>query len=237
MAMTHRPEVWAHRGASRAHPENTVAAFAAAVALGADGVELDVRRLGDGSLAVHHDADLADGRALGACTRADVPASVPDLAAALQACRDLVVNVELKHDGGPPDDALVVGALAVIARWGGRAVVSSFDRPTTDLVRQRAPGVAVGLLTVDPRWGTGGISLAVLADAGYAAINPHHATVDASLVGRAHDHGLAVNVWTVDEPGRMRELAAMGVDAIITNVPDLARVTLAPAPPRGSRDA
>jgi len=56
----HAPAVVAHRGARAAAPENTLAAFRLAAELGADGVELDVRRTGDGLLAVHHDAALPD---------------------------------------------------------------------------------------------------------------------------------------------------------------------------------
>src|SRR5688500_15920991 len=95
--------VWAHRGASRAERENTLAAFASAVAMGADGVELDVRRTRDGAMAVHHDAALADGRLLAELTVADLPADVPLLDAALDACGDLVVNVEIKNLPGEPD--------------------------------------------------------------------------------------------------------------------------------------
>ncbi len=58
------PAVIAHRGASKAFAENTVAAFRGALAMGADMVELDVRRTADGRLAVHHDARLPDGRAI-----------------------------------------------------------------------------------------------------------------------------------------------------------------------------
>ena len=66
-------QVIAHRGASGLEPENTVAAFRRAVALGADGVELDVRRSADGVLVVHHDARLADGRAIVTVPEAELP--------------------------------------------------------------------------------------------------------------------------------------------------------------------
>ncbi|MFK5282341.1 glycerophosphodiester phosphodiesterase, partial [Lacticaseibacillus paracasei] len=86
------------RGASRAARENTIEAFRLAVDLGADGVELDVRPTADRVLVVHHDAHLADGRAIVATERAELPADVADLGPALDACRDLVVNLELKND-------------------------------------------------------------------------------------------------------------------------------------------
>ena len=56
--MARRPLVLGHRGASAGAPENTVAAFTRARELGADGVELDVRRTADGVLVVHHDPDV-----------------------------------------------------------------------------------------------------------------------------------------------------------------------------------
>ena len=80
------PRVFAHRGASQRAPENTVEAFRLAAELGADGVELDVRRSADGALVVHHDPHLPDGRLIAATAFADLPASVPTLAAALDAC-------------------------------------------------------------------------------------------------------------------------------------------------------
>src|SRR5215210_4218177 len=79
--------VFAHRGASRAESENTVAAFLRAREMGADGVELDVHRAG---LLVHHDAE-------------PVPPDAPTLAASLDACAGMVVNIEIKNLQGDPD--------------------------------------------------------------------------------------------------------------------------------------
>ena len=101
--------------------ENTVASFRAARALGADGVELDVRRTADGALAVVHDAHLADGRAVVDTVRAELPAGVPELADVLDACAGLaLVNVEIKNWPGDVDfdeslafvDAVVATLLA-----------------------------------------------------------------------------------------------------------------------------
>src|SRR5690349_13596664 len=110
-----------HRGASVAHPENTLAAFAGAAALGADWVELDVHRSADGVAVVHHDVTLADGRDLRATPAAELPASIPTLAAALATCRhhDLGVNVEIKSDlrdaAFDPTYGVVDVALAALA--------------------------------------------------------------------------------------------------------------------------
>src|SRR3954465_10689247 len=89
--------IFAHRGASARYTENTVSAFQGARDVGADWVELDVRRTLDGALAVHHDAHLADGRAIVDLAAAALPAEVPSLAEALAACAPMGVNVEIKN--------------------------------------------------------------------------------------------------------------------------------------------
>lgn len=223
-----RPLVVAHRGASAAQPENTVAAFLAAKELGADWVELDVHLLADGALAVHHDPVLRDGRPLAGLRGGDLPPGVPLLPEALDACAGMGVNVEVKGEGV----AAVAAAGAVVALAGRsplaeRVLVSSFDWRAVDRVRAAAPWLATGLLAFvvpDPR-----ALVAAAARRGCAAVHPHAALVDAGFVAAAHEAGLAVTVWTVDDPVRMAELAADGVDGIVTNVPDVARQALDPA--------
>jgi glycerophosphoryl diester phosphodiesterase len=210
--------VIAHRGASAAHRENTVEAFVAARELGADWVELDVHLLADGALGVHHDPLLGDGRALADLAAADLPAHVPLLPAALDACAGMGVNVEVK---GHARTAAAV--LAVLDERGGRdeVLVSSFDWAAVDAVRAAAPGVPTALLAFlldDPAR-----LVAAAARRGCAAVHPHVGMADPGLVAAAHGAGLAVNVWTVDDPVRMAELVAAGVDGIVTNVPDVAR--------------
>ena len=95
--------VIAHRGASAAFADNTLEAFAEAVAQRADGVELDVRRTADRRLALSHDDALADGRLVVETASGDLPPHVTDLASALDVCQPLsVVNIEIKNW---PDDA------------------------------------------------------------------------------------------------------------------------------------
>jgi len=234
------PLVIAHRGASAAHPENTLAAFAGASALGADWVELDVRLTADGVAAVHHDADLPDGRTVSTVAVADLPESVPTLAAALGVCRqhDLGVNVEIKSDPRTADFdptyrivAVTLGALgsdeagAEVPRPDGtdRYLVTSFDPGCLDAVRQGS-SLPTGQLAFEIR--DTSILLARAAAAGHEAINPWDPFVDASFVDAAHAAGLRVFPWTVDDPGRMRALIDLGVDGIITNVPDVLRATV-----------
>ena len=224
------PLIYGHRGASADAPENTAEAFALARAQGADGVELDVRRCIDGDMALHHDAVLADGRRVMELTRAELPESSCTLADALDVCEGMVVNIEIKNVSIDPDHdpecRLADAVVALLHERGGRdrVLVSSFDLPTVDRVRALDPDVATAFLTfVNP---IGPESIKIAARHGHHAIHPHVATIDAAYVELAHDHGLAVNVWTVDDPERIRELAGWGVDGICTNVPAVAIAAL-----------
>ncbi|HET9600676.1 MAG TPA: glycerophosphodiester phosphodiesterase, partial [Acidimicrobiales bacterium] len=79
-----------------------MAAFRRAAEIGADMVELDVRRSADGVLVVHHNADLADGRAVASTASRELPGTVPALDEALAACEGMTVNVEIKNDPDEP---------------------------------------------------------------------------------------------------------------------------------------
>ena len=221
--------VIAHRGASRAAPENTVAAFRRAAEMGADMVELDVRRSADGRLVVHHDPHLTDGRAVAATPAGELPSAVPDLDTALDACVGMAVNIEIKNDpdepGFEPDRALADDVAAVVSARGDtdRVVVSSFDRASIDRLQEVAsPPIATAwLVTVPP---ADAVEVAVAG--GHQALHPWWQAVDRALVERAHAAGLAVNVWTCDDPEAMVRLAGWGVDGICTNVPDVAIAVL-----------
>lgn len=212
-----------HRGASASHPENTIEAFRAAADQGADGVELDVRRTADDVLVVVHDAHLSDGRLVRDTSSADLPESVPTLSEALEACADLWLNIEIKNMPDDPDydseHGLSIAVAGLIAAFeaADRVIVSSFNMDSVDRIRSIDATMPLAWLVwgqADPR------SLVERAVAhGLQAIHPHDLLVDRSFVERAHDAGLAVNVWTVDERRRISELVGWGVDGIITNSP------------------
>lgn len=223
-------KIIAHRGASAAYAENTLAAFRGAVEMGADGVELDVRRTADGRGAVVHDPHLPDGRLIVEVRRDDLPEQVPELAAALEACGPLEINVEIKNWATEPDHdptaalaELVVGAVAA-AGVAERVIVSSFDLRTIDRVHELDPTLRTAWLVVDHPEPVRLVERA--AAAGHTGIHPVARMVDADLMAAAHAAGLFVNVWTVDDPDEIRRLAALGVDGIVTNVPDIARQAL-----------
>ncbi|HUW01541.1 MAG TPA: glycerophosphodiester phosphodiesterase [Acidimicrobiales bacterium] len=228
--------VIAHRGASAEKPENTVAAFARAVELGADAVELDVRHSSDSVLVVSHDATYGDGRAVCDVAFADRPDGVCGLIDAIGACADLIVNVEIKNMPGDagfePDHAIADAVVEVLSAIGpaDRFVVSSFNLDTIDRVRGLPGAPPTALLTyssaLDPATVFG---LAI--DRGHRFVHPENGQVDEAYVVAAHDAGLAVNVWTVDDPSRIAALGSFGVDGVVTNVPDVARTALGDGAP------
>lgn len=229
--LTVRPLVLGHRGASAAAPENTLAAFALARDLGADGVELDVHRTVDGALVVHHDPDLPGLGVVSNVSLAEVRAAHPDvptLAEVLDTCAGMaLVNVELKCCAWDPDAdpdrvlARGVAELLATADLGDTVVVSSFDLAQLDDFRELAPDVATAWLTsgLDPV-----AAVATCAEHGHGWLHPDWGNLRLHLdatVAAARAAGVRLDTWTCDDPAVAREFAAAGVDALITNVPDV----------------
>jgi len=219
--------VVAHRGASKAERENTMDAFLVATELGADWIELDVRRTSDEVLVVHHDAHLHDGRALVDTLAADLPDHIPSLAEVLDRCSDVGVNIEIKNDPGDPDyDAehqisAAVAGLCAAYRTPNDVMISSFNIDALSRIQ-----------AIDSTWPVALVVFDVLDPAqllerstarGHAAVNPYTAIADRRFVERAHEVGLAVNVWTVNEPDVVARLVELGVDGVITDDPAMAR--------------
>ena len=193
--------------------------------MGADMVELDVRRTADGTLAVHHDAALADGRPLVELTAGELPPWLPTLTQALDACDPLAVNVEIKNHPGDLDydeSLRLADAVAALVVEGGlhrRVLVSSFNLNDVDRVRAVDPSIPTAWLTM---------SIADVAETvdrcvrhGHHVLHPHFALVTDGLVETCRAFGVLVNTWTVDDPTAMARLIDQGVDGIVTNVPDV----------------
>jgi len=217
--------IFAHRGARRAAPENTEAAFQVAVELGADGIELDVRLTADGVAIIHHDPSLADGRNLHELSLRDLPHHVPSLLAALDACGSLIVNIELKnsqaesfYDRDFDVVRRVIDELDTRSDDAARWLVSSFDLATLNEFHRLRPEIPTAFLTAgEPE---SGLSTAI--DGGHSAWNPWWQDVRVDLVETAHEHGVAVNAWTCNGPEDIERLIGWGVDGVITDVPDIA---------------
>lgn len=220
-----------HRGASAAHPPgNTLEAFRAALHLGADWVELDVRRTVDRRLAVHHDAWLPDGRVIHETPLAAMPTWVPSLETALEACEGLGVNIEIKNNPDDPDfdpSLEVVSLLIEILADQSTLpplLVSAFHLPTVNRVRELRTDLPTAHLVLAMTEA----EIHGAAAAGHHAIHPWFTSITAAKVELASSLGLAVNTWTVDDPDQISRLADLGVDGLVTNVPDAAAAVLRP---------
>jgi glycerophosphoryl diester phosphodiesterase len=218
----------AHRGASKVELENTTLAFARALKMGADAVELDVRRCGSGELVVHHDPKLSDGRIIFSVDKRDLPTHIPSLAEALDACGSMWVNIEIKNDPKEPDfdpQEVTTSKVVDFLRERGsldRWLISSFRRETVDLIRSLMPELKTAWLVMTIDDAQLETVASEMASQGHTALHPWVKQLSQRMVDVFHRHGLQINTWTCDDPRRMRELVEWRVDGICTNVPDLA---------------
>lgn len=231
-----RPRILAHRGLSTAAPENTLLAFAQALANGATHLETDVHASRDGVAVISHDPTLAaNGPAVNQLTMAElaqidlgqgqVYCSLVDALAAFPEAR---FNIDVKSA-----DAVLPAAHAISTVAAGRRVLlTSFsDRRRRRVLRlvpgaatsASAPGILLMLVAVALRahWALPH----VLRGVGAIQV-PEHAgrvrIVTPRVIGRMHAIGIEVHVWTVNDPDRMRHLLGLGVDGLVTDRCDLA---------------
>jgi glycerophosphoryl diester phosphodiesterase len=246
-----RTLVFAHRGASGVAPENTLAAFDRAVALGADGLELDVRLSRDGVPVVHHDRLLgrtSDGVGPVAEWNADDLAAVdagfrfgegeghpyrgrglgiPRLAEILARYPGVRLIVEMKVD----DEEMARATLGAVRRAGAldRVCFGSFGSRVLREIRRLAPAAVTSASRHEARLALYGSWL------GLAPRHPPygvyqvpersragHRVVSSRFVRVAHRAGLLVEVWTVNRADAMWRLLEWGVDDLITDRPDIA---------------
>jgi glycerophosphoryl diester phosphodiesterase len=217
--------VVAHRGFHLTERENTLEAFKAAVDMGVDGVELDVRRTHDGVLVVHHDPAVGSLE-IAHRDHKELPEYVPTLDEALGALDGVGVNVEIKNGRGMAENYDATGEFArqvlgtiELAEFPQRCGISCFDLTTCVFVRSMDRDVSVEWLLWDVSVGDVLIQAHVL---GLNAVNLHFTSVDQEVVERARDHELDVNVWTVNAEEDLTRMVALGVAGIITDDPVLA---------------
>ena len=232
--------VIAHRGASAYAPENTMPAFELAVRQGADMLELDVQRSADGVLVIFHDdtTERWDGRRrlVSSCTLAELlaldigGAQVTTLAEVCAFARERGVrlNVELKAAGF----GLSVARMLRDAQIEELVLISSFVETALLEFAAASPHIPraylMGTESYRPdvrlreAWPFG-----ALRRTGARAWHPAaQLPLLDWLVPRVRRAGYQINVWTVDDLPGMRRLLALGVDGIITDVPDLLRDVL-----------
>lgn len=227
------PLVIAHRGASGTCPENTLAAFRHAQALGADMIELDVQLARDGNVVVIHDWTLdrtTDGSGpVGARSLAELRAldagawfasafggeRIPTLAEVLAEVR-IPVNVELKPLG---DDGLEAAALAVVEMAGAlpRVVFSSFELAALERLRARSRAASLAVL-----WETDSMEEAIrhMERVDARALHLRKDAATPSALGAAARRAIPVRVWTVNEPNDFARLASARVDGVFTDFPE-----------------
>ena len=221
-----RPWAMGHRGVRGSLPENTLAAFEAALGAGLDGLEVDVQRTRDGHLVLTHDFELA-GRRVVDTDLATLRASDPDLptfdqlVAIVRRYPGTVLNVELKtlgwHDRGLP--AAVAEALRA-SELADRTVVSSFSPVALARFRVRAPEMRTGYLWVARSAAPFGLRSPWPAGWLHVdAMHPEHPAVSVDAVARWHRRGALVSTWTVNDPADVARVRAAGVDGIIGDDP------------------
>ena len=208
----------AHRGEPVGHRENTLPAFAAASAAGADMVEIDLRRTRDGAIVVLHDQtlqrlwgldasvgdlDLAQVTALG-----EGAVRIPTLAAVLDAVAlPLMVDFTRRE--------VVHGGLGAVEAAGAidRALFVTGNVEALRQLRSLSPAARIGLTWVD---GTEP-PLALLDELAAEYWNPMFGFVTPDAVAAVHREGRLVSTWTVDQPDDMTRMVEAGVDAIVSN--------------------
>jgi glycerophosphoryl diester phosphodiesterase len=244
--------VVAHRGWSARAPENTMEAFRLGVGAGADAIELDVHLTADGQLAVIHDDTLdrttdRTGRVadltMDEIRQADAGATFarPDDAGLPYAGQGLTVPtlgevlawlpnevglvIEVKARAAA--DAVVEAVRGHPVRHDGRLAVISFDEPTIERVRELDPEVRTGYLLVPTQpiepaltWATEHGHVGVFPWEGDLGLDP------LPLMAQAHAFGREIGCYVVNDPERMKHLAACGLWGFVTDVPDVARAAL-----------
>ncbi|WP_459645923.1 glycerophosphodiester phosphodiesterase [Kineococcus sp. NUM-3379] len=236
------PLVIAHRGYSAVAPENTLAAFEAALRCGADMVETDLHPAADGTVVLFHDGEV-DATTDGSGRLADLDAAgiarldagswfspayrgqrIPLLADLLDLLTEhpgAQLLLELKEVWTAEQ---VAAALDVIRTAGAmdQVVLQSFEVETLEHVRDLAPETRRAMLLDAPDLDALAQGRALRRDLGVIACNPSVASLVTrpEAVAELHEAGLEVWPWTVDEPVLWRALVDTGVDGVITNRPD-----------------
>ena len=228
------PAIFAHRGARGWGPDNSLLAFQMARKAGATGIELDVRMTKDGHVVVFHDAKavLPSGKAvkISKLTLAQMRTldlgmgqRVPTLEEAIRAIGPTMrLVVEIKGES-PRPTGIERKVVDIVLRQGAidRVLISSFNPLALERVKRLEPRIDIGVWIVGDR--TTRLALWAFKP---AVVHPPSSKVNHASLARWRKQGLRVLPSVVNDPDTMRRLATLGVDAILTDRPDVAVETL-----------
>ncbi|QQE79908.1 glycerophosphodiester phosphodiesterase [Alicyclobacillus sp. SO9] len=233
-------EIWAHRGFSSRFPENTLPAFEAALEIGVDGLELDIHRSKDGHIVVMHDYQVrrttnASGyifeltldelKSLDAGQwkgRHFIGYEIPTLAEVLSLVSHwnspVTLNIESKSGRITyPDLESDAWQLVKEYHMEHQTVLSSFNHLALQQFKQTCPDASVA-----PLYWEGLVDSWLYAERlGAPAVHPFKNAFNHEVVKACHQHGIRVHAFGVDDVRTARRLIAWGVDALITNHPDV----------------
>ncbi|GLW94978.1 glycerophosphoryl diester phosphodiesterase [Actinokineospora globicatena] len=239
------PRAFVHRGwhyGDLAGMENSLAAFRRAAAEGFTYLETDVHATSDGVVVVHHDSTLerttdavgtVASQTWQAVSRARINGVEPvhRLEDLLEELPDARINIDVKAESA------IAPVLAVLRRMGAadRVCLASFSEARLARIRRQAgPGVltSMGMRAMVGFWAARRLPAALLRPGPrplVAQVPVRHGplrVVDAALVAAAKRRAAEVHVWTIDEPGQMRELLDLGVDGLMTDKPQVLKDVL-----------
>ena len=229
------PIGFAHRGARALERENTLAAFALALEMGATGLESDAWATSDGQAVLDHDGLVRLGRwrrqrPISDCRRDDLPDHIPALAELYNACgADFELSLDLKDSDAAP--AVIAAVDAAAARTGRslrqRLWLCHPDVDTLAGLRSRWPDVRLCNSTRLRRMDGGPERrAAVLAEAGIDAVNLHQSDWTGGLVTLFHRFDILCFGWDAQQPRVLNELLDMGIDAVFSDHVDRLRDAL-----------
>ncbi|MBQ9746763.1 MAG: glycerophosphodiester phosphodiesterase [Clostridia bacterium] len=237
-----KTKIMAHRGASAYAPENSLEAFALAIEMGAQGIELDIYETSDGRLVIHHDNNIKRMTGIDAkISETDFETlrsynfageyrdkydfiKIPEFCEVLELFKptDMTINIEMKE--GSVNYIRAIDALVREYDMEDQVIYSSFDHFKLQRIKEINPGAYTGALY--------SFNMACPWDyakaAGFTALHPSYDQIykfknefGIDYIAEAHARGIEVNPWTANKPGIIASLVEWGADNIITDVPDI----------------
>ncbi len=223
-----KPIVIAHRGASGYSPENTLASFKKAIEMGAPMIELDVHRTQSGEVVVFHDAFLKNQPTkkikdltwtqlqtynVGRGQKIPLLSDVFDLVD-----KRIIINIELKSEDSVHPTAELIKKYIEEKQWpADRFIVASFDHYRVKKFKELVPSVKTGVILEGNPIGLA--QIATNANAQYAIM--YYEWITQEFIADAHKRGVKVFTYTINDKALAQEMAALGLDGIISNYPDI----------------